>query len=186
MRAPQRHLRPCTAPAGNPPPRGSKGPRETRIWRRRSRCRSRSSARWRRNPPGHRKAGAEYADGSITTVRSPTTDVFCSGHAFLGDGRLLVGGGIEEWGHEPDPDHPHGGNFGGQRACWIYETNVRGWSRAADMNFQPGRATGGGRWYPTLITLASGRVLAVFGHPSQSDFRHRNNTPEIYNPRSNA
>src|SRR3712207_6625587 len=46
-------------------------------------------------------------DGSITTLPSPTTDVFCSGHAFLGDGRLLVGGGTEQWG-AGDPNHPHG------------------------------------------------------------------------------
>jgi Domain of unknown function (DUF1929) len=125
------------------------------------------------------------ADGSIVVQRSPTTDIFCSGHAFLGDGRLLIGGGTEQWG-AADPGHAHGLNFGGHRACWIYETDARAWSRAADMNFQPGRATGGGRWYPTLITLASGSVLAVFGHPSRSDTRHRNDTPEVYDPNSNV
>ena len=30
--------------------------------------------------------------GSIERISSPSTDVFCSGHAFLGDGRLLVAG----------------------------------------------------------------------------------------------
>lgn len=33
----------------------------------------------------------------IEKVGSPTTDVFCAGHAFLSDGRLLVAGGTEEW-----------------------------------------------------------------------------------------
>jgi hypothetical protein len=38
----------------------------------------------------------------------------------------------------------------------------------------------GGRWYPTLVTLADSRVLAMSGHPSKSDPRHCNNTPEVY------
>jgi hypothetical protein len=54
------------------------------------------------------------------------------------------------------------------------------------MNFQPGRDTGGGRWYPTLITLPNGEVLMVFGHPSRTDTRHRNSTPERYSPASNS
>ncbi|MFE7332312.1 galactose oxidase-like domain-containing protein, partial [Streptomyces sp. NPDC057565] len=41
---------------------------------------------------------------------------------------------------------------------------------------------GGGRWYPTLVTLADGRVLAAGGHPARTDSRHWNNTPEIYDP----
>ena len=55
----------------------------------------------------------------VTPISSPTTDVFCSGHAFLGDGRLVIGGGTESWGpHDPvdDPDDPHdnpGGEGGG-------------------------------------------------------------------------
>ncbi|MDQ1536649.1 MAG: hypothetical protein QOE58_1042, partial [Actinomycetota bacterium] len=39
---------------------------------------------------------------------------------------------------------------------------------------------GGGRWYPTLVTLPSGDVLAAGGHPSESDTRHSNTTPETY------
>ncbi len=48
------------------------------------------------------------ADGTVTKIASPTTDVFCSGHAFLSDGRLLVGGGTEQWGTGlgGDPNHP--------------------------------------------------------------------------------
>ncbi|MFF4346932.1 galactose oxidase-like domain-containing protein, partial [Streptomyces sp. NPDC001530] len=45
---------------------------------------------------------------------------------------------------------------------------------------------GGGRWYPTLITLADGRVLAVGGHPASTDSRHWNNTPETYDPARDA
>lgn len=44
----------------------------------------------------------------------------------------------------------------------------------------------GGRWYPTLVTLASGEVLAVSGHPGRADARHHNNTPEILDSAANA
>jgi hypothetical protein len=31
-----------------------------------------------------------------------------------------------------------------------------------------------------LVTLADGGVLAMSGHPSRTDQRHTNNTPEVY------
>ena len=42
----------------------------------------------------------------------------------------------------------------------------------------------GGRWYPTLITLSNGEVLATAGHPGRSDAKHDNDTPEIFSPGS--
>jgi hypothetical protein len=44
------------------------------------------------------------------------------------------------------------------------------------------RGRGGGRWYPTLITLSSGKVLAVGGHPTVEEERgrHYNNNPESF------
>ncbi len=44
---------------------------------------------------------------------------------------------------------------------------------------------GGGRWYPTLVTLGSGEVFAAAGHPAEDDVfegRHNNHTPERYAP----
>src|ERR1700682_4504510 len=32
-----------------------------------------------------------------TVPPSPDTDVFCCHHAFVGDGRLLIGGGTSKW-----------------------------------------------------------------------------------------
>jgi hypothetical protein len=128
--------------------------------------------------------------GLITTLTSPTTDVFCSGHAFLGDGRLLVAGGTETWlGVAGEHGHGAAGHFTGHRACWVYDPHDRGWTRVADMRPQPGfEATneGGGRWYPTLLTLPDGRVLAVSGHPSRTDRRHTNTSPELYSAGTNA
>lgn len=133
------------------------------------------------------------ATNEISALPSPTTDVFCSSHAFLADGRLLVGGGTEQWGTAcdpdlppPDPNHPHCLNFGGHRECWFYRPRARTWQQVRSMNFQPGRTTGGGRWYPTLITLATGQVIAASGHPSRTDTRHENDLPERYSSLTNS
>jgi hypothetical protein len=117
----------------------------------------------------------------IETVGSPTTDVFCAGHSLLSDGRLLVGGGTKVWGGA-HAGHGHALNFLGEHACWIYHPRVRQWKRVRDLNLEPGQPDGGGRWYPTLLTLANGESLAVAGHPFQTDSRHNNDTPERYSP----
>ncbi len=38
----------------------------------------------------------------------------------------------------------------------------------------------GGRWYPSLVTLPDARVLALSGHPENSDASHNNNRLEIF------
>lgn len=121
----------------------------------------------------------------------PTTDCFCGGQAFLADGRLLSGGGTFGWANTHDGIHLE--HYDGERACWIYLPRAKRWTRADDLNFQPGSySQGGGRWYPTLVTLANGEVFVVGGHPSGDDLyppngtkRHNNNTPERYSPGAN-
>lgn len=118
-------------------------------------------------------------------VPSPAIrDLFCCGHAFLPDGRLLVAGGTEQW-QPPTPhdDEPHEmGHFGGTREAYIFDHTTAQWIPVARMVAPPWVAAGGGRWYPTLITLGSGRVLAVSGSPSQSDTRTLNDTLETFTP----
>lgn len=126
---------------------------------------------------------------AITPVTFPAgsaTDIFCSSHAYLPDGRLLVGGGTAQWGTGGDPNHPHGLNFGGERGCWLFEPRAGRWRRVADLNVEPGQPDGGGRWYPTLLALANGDVIAFSGHPHRDDSRHNNDTPERYSPGSNV
>jgi Domain of unknown function (DUF1929) len=126
---------------------------------------------------------------TISGSGSPSTDVFCSGHAFLGDGRFVIGGGTESWegGGGPGGGHVHGlGNFGGHPACWVYNYLRNAWERIADFNFDDAFGkTGGGRWYPTLVTLPNGDLIAFSGHPSRrSDHWHNNNIPERYSQAS--
>jgi hypothetical protein len=81
------------------------------------------------------------ATGLFTAVPS-ATHLFCAGHAFLSDGRLLVAGGHLSDNHGlPDAN--------------LFDSRTGEWTRVASMAH--------GRWYPTTTTLADGRVLALAG-----------------------
>ena len=69
-------------------------------------------------------------------------DLFCTGHAHLADGRVLVVGG-------------HIQNFVGLPRASIYDPVADRWTALPDMN--------AGRWYPTATTLPNGDVLIISG-----------------------
>jgi galactose oxidase len=81
------------------------------------------------------------ATGHFTAAPS-TTMLFCSGHSFMGDGRLLVTGGhISEHHGLPDAN--------------IFDPVSATWTRVPPMSR--------GRWYPTSTTLPDGGVLTLGG-----------------------
>jgi len=127
---------------------------------------------------------------AITSPAASATirDLFCCGHSFLADGRLLVAGGTEEWTTETAGGDPHGhavlGHFRGTAEAYVFDPAAERWDPVQRMIFEPGRGTGGGRWYPTLLTLGSGHVVALSGHPSDADTRHYNNSIEAFDPGS--
>lgn len=133
-------------------------------------------------------------DNAVVDIDSPPADVFCCGHAFLGDGRLLVGGGTESWRGEHHAHNDPLQHYSGSRECARYDHDDRTWFVMADFLPEPGHETrGGGRWYPTLLTLADGRVLAVGGHPrvnnedeEANDQRHGSWHPEVYDPATDS
>jgi hypothetical protein len=94
---------------------------------------------------------------SFTTITNSNTNVFCSGHSFLPDGRLLVAGGHHL---ESAKGEPHTNIFD-------FRTNT--WSRGPNMN--------AGRWYPSTCTLANGDVLVVSGTDENFQF---NNLPQVW------
>ena len=120
---------------------------------------------------------------------SPDGDVFCCGHAMLGDGKLLVAGGTEVFvGQAPGIHHDH---MPGLRDASTYDPWARMWSAIEPMidpfpKFpRPGShllRPEGGRWYPTLVTVQDGSVVALCGHPSNQDARHNNHIPERFVP----
>ncbi len=125
---------------------------------------------------------------AVTYVASPPADLFCCGHSLMADGRLLVGGGTKTYEAEAPGDH-HGVHFTGERRCWAYNPFAPGFSEIARFGPAPAQEaddTGGGRWYPSIVTLHNGQLLAVAGHPSGDDLRHSNTTPERYLPATNS
>ncbi len=117
----------------------------------------------------------------------PEPYLFCSGHTFLGNGKLLVVGGhlLPNSNSEPFAR--------GTKFSFIYDTS-RGWkvATAGDPNpLDPGQLMEDGRWYPTVTLLPDGKVLAMSGYKSEfgiipetnSSLRLEiNDVPEIYDP----
>ena len=77
-----------------------------------------------------------------TAVTHAGANIFCSGHAFLPNGQLLVAGG-------------HINNWVGLPNAYMYNPLNNTWTRLPDMN--------NGRWYPTSTTLPNGDVLVISG-----------------------
>lgn len=127
--------------------------------------------------------------GAVTYVASPPADLFCCGHGFMADGRLLVGGGTATYEAEAPDEHGELGHFTAERRCWAYNPFSPGFTEIARFGPEPGHEeqdTGGGRWYPSIVSLANGQFLAVSGHPAGDDTRHDNNTPERYLTATNS
>jgi len=83
-------------------------------------------------------------------MRSDGTKVnlFCSGHTFVPDGRLLVVGG-----HHADGD--------GLNQAVLYDPTTNTWEPTAPMTTPAGDQVR--RWYPTARLLPNGRVLVLSG-----------------------
>jgi len=86
------------------------------------------------------------ANGSFKTV-PVGSNIFCSGHAFLPDGRLLVAGGHISDNHGLPDGH-------------LFNPSTMAWSKTANMR--------DGRWYPSATELSNGQVLAIAGKDQQA------------------
>jgi len=83
-----------------------------------------------------------------------TVNLFCSGHTFLPDGRLLVAGG-------------HFADSKGIDQASIYDYRTNTWTALPVMN--------NGRWYPTVVTLHDGTALVMSGSFAAPDGRIQTN-----------
>src|SRR5436190_10550531 len=81
------------------------------------------------------------ATGTFTAIPAPSL-LFCSGHTFLPDGRLLVAGG-------------HLSDGQGVNQAAVYDPANDTWRPTDLMN--------AGRWYPTATSLPDGTVLVLSG-----------------------
>lgn len=108
-----------------------------------------------------------------------TTNLFCSGHSFMSDGRLLVTGG-----HDRHPDPAYADIEGiGEVDVNIFDHVRNSWTLAAQMPK--------GRWYPFNVTLASGETAIFSGSYWDGTYQPdktgrpvpktvRNRSPEIF------
>ncbi len=105
------------------------------------------------------------ATGSKKSVPAPY-NIFCSGHAQLADGRILVAGGH---GHE------YAGFIGSNKAA-IFDPATESWTPVPSMSQA--------RWYPGVTTLPDGRVIVTSG--SQNAPTDYADVPEVYDPVTNS
>ncbi|XXF79270.1 DUF1929 domain-containing protein [Myxococcaceae bacterium GXIMD 01537] len=97
------------------------------------------------------------ATNAVSSLSRPGYNVFCAGHSFLADGRLLVTGG-------------HLASHVGLPDASLFNPSTGSWSRLPDMNE--------GRWYPTNTTLANGDVMVLSGEVAASG--DMNDLPQRY------
>jgi hypothetical protein len=92
--------------------------------------------------PANPQVAAKPTGNQPTDSHDNPINLFCSGHTFLADGRLLVAGG-----HIFDSQGLNGSTF--------YDCFADKWSAGPTMN--------NGRWYPTSVTLPDGRAFVCSG-----------------------
>jgi hypothetical protein len=117
--------------------------------------------------------------GSHTEVDNTHTDLFCSGHVLMPDGRFLVAGGsLGSRLIDPNSNPGTGARrYPGSKHTDIFDPATNTWSDGPDMR--------DGRWYPTLITLASGEILIVGGNNSSDDPNFgANDIAEVFDPKN--
>jgi hypothetical protein len=98
-------------------------------------------------------------------VANNTTNLFCSGHSFLSDGRLIVMGGHEGENGEGSPD-----------------VNILSYTPDYNWQRQTSDPMNSGRWYPSSITLQTGEILVLGGERSRSEGLGVEPLPEIWQP----
>ena len=116
-------------------------------------------------------------------------DLFCSDQIFLATGDILDVGGTAYYNEPGVPGQPTYGvvELEGLKNSRIYDTESNTWKASGQMQY--------GRWYPSILTMADGRVMAFSGvtklikpvyqdRPSDSG---RNVTQsEVYDPNSGS
>lgn len=120
-------------------------------------------------------AGVQIWDpvtGTLTSKPYNATNLFCSGHTLLTNGKVLVAGG-------------HDGAYVGLNESTLFDAATQSWSAGADMAVA--------RWYPTVVVLPDGKALAVSGAINCStcnvpDVSHPGIAliPEVYDPPSDT
>ncbi|CAO5188786.1 Galactose oxidase-like Early set domain-containing protein [Frankia sp. AiPs1] len=89
-------------------------------------------------------------------------DLFCAGHAFLPNGDLLIAGGTKAY-EVLAQDAPDGKKkeYEGLKDAYLFDPITEHYTKTGFLRHA--------RWYPTLVTLANGAVVAVSGLNEKGD-----------------
>ena len=109
------------------------------------------------NVLGHESEYLPYVPHDDPIVND--ADLFCADQVLLADGRILTVGGTD-WYAEPYYGEINGHRFGlpeleGLHNARVFDPYTETWTQSGSMEF--------GRWYPSLVTLPDGKVLAASG-----------------------
>jgi hypothetical protein len=115
------------------------------------------------NPPPAELLDLDNLQVCPVSMQGVACDLWCGGHTFLQDGRLLFVGGTSCYPPDPDPF------YGGVRQAYTFDPFSESWTRLPDMLE--------GRWYPTLIRLADNSVLTISG----LQYRDPDEVPKKFN-----
>jgi hypothetical protein len=100
---------------------------------------------------------------AFTKVQNSDSNIFCSGHCALPDGKVMVAGG-------------HITAHRGLTDSNIFDPDTQTWTTAGSMAI--------GRWYPTVTSLPDGRLLVTAGEFNGS--LDNVTIPEIYDPQADT
>src|SRR5438034_156986 len=98
----------------------------------------------------------------VITVQEVPWDLFCNGLSWMPDGRALIAGGTLQY-----PVNGHG--WGGLKTTTVFDPATEKFIQVQDM--------ARGRWYPSIVGLADGRMATFSGWLEQGG---TNNAVEIY------
>ena len=127
------------------------------------------------------------ADGAFRQCDNTSSNIFCSGHAFLPDGKLFVAGGHYSDGSvwptpQEDPLMPTTPVLG---YIGIRDVNTFNWFATSQPSALPWAGVSSTmpamtdrRWYPTVTALTNGKMLVISG---QQWFGEQSDVPELWN-----
>ena len=93
-----------------------------------------------------------YTRAMVTPApATPGNNLYCAGHSFLSDGRLLVaGGGGESWQSPKD-------------RVWLFDPMAGTWDYTRNVATSAQTMMSRERWYPTCVSLGDDRILIGSG-----------------------
>jgi len=94
-------------------------------------------------------------------------NIFCAGQTVLADGRVLVAGGNRAY------ENATNRNYAGLTRTYLFDPVTETWSEQPQMRQ--------GRWYPTLLRMADGRVAMASGLNERQD-GGTNRDLEVFTP----